>query len=1337
MSQERLFAACAVGDLKVVKAIIANNCARYGRYYYQCDRDRNGNTLLHLACTNGHVDIVKYLLQDKSSCIIIRAKNGSTPLHCACSASERDWTKLSIVKLLVNVSNHSATLDSEDGKGRTPLHVACLAHHTDIIKYLVQEKGCCVDVKASDGSTPLHVACMAGYTDIARYLILKKSCNVNCQSSDGSTPLHYACTNRNLDIIRLLLIEKNCETNIQNKKGQTPLTIPLSTNGDLLVHVACQRGAIDILRYLLCDLRCNPEVRNKEGQTPLTIPLNSNGNHFLHVACQWGDIDILEYLLCDRRCDTGVRNKKGQTPLAIPLNDNGDCLLHVVCQQRHAGYNIVKYLACNQLGDMNVRNNKGNSPLHVACQVGDLLIIKRLTCANCDMNAQNEDGDTPLHVACQLGHMDIVTYLTCQKDCKAKLLNKNGDSPLHVACRGVNLDIVKHLVTENHCEKDIICNNDGDSLLHKACEGGSLAIAMYLVHELQCDLNAQNIHGNSPLLKACQLGHANIVKFLTTKQCNTNVQNENGDSPLHMACQGGNADIVKYLLDGQCDVNVQNKNKESPLHVAIKSSEASISLCLLQHEKCSPILLDAEGNTPLHLACMTTCTNADMLQVAKSLLSSTDPSCVNNAGQTPVQLTRNYQLIQHISQITESKTKHSIQTYIKFFFLGNPSTGKSTLVKAICSETPLWQRYFPHFIRRVRNIPRQTAGIIPITFHSKTFGNTVLYDMAGQYEYYSSHSTIIKHTVLSSPSAFVVVVDLSMNSDEIARNLKYWWSFIYSHAAQSTSPSHVILVGSHADKLSASDVRRKISILSSAFQGSSPLYYAGSVPLDCRDPVSVELAQFCSLVDHSCSKLRQVADIDLRCHILYSFLLEKFEGKVACTLSDIASQAQATDTLLPKSPEELVHLVSSLSDKGLVVLLKDNTSINNSWVILQKEFLLKEINGTLFAPEDFKEYVQLAMSTGVVPLSRIKARFTEHDPSMIVGFLTHLEFCFKINEHQTVQMIEGEDTKDKQALDIVESDEYYFFPSLVRVKMPCKVWERNKALQYTCGWYYKCTNPDRFLTTHFLHVLILRLAFSIVLRPTIYKKTPVLCRRCSVWKHGIGWCQDDIEVVVEVDLQWQRIIVMLRCSPKKIVKCIQLRSEVIQKVKQAKVSLCEHVKMAEFLIHPFHVIFPFKRNQSLYSLTDIANAIAKKETHVVDQKGDESIPVSDLVLFEPYRNVTPELLNELFSPDKSDKLVSKYFLAHLASCVYPEMSLFEEVIDPQPVTAYQKELEKESHPASKCLVLFKWLRKMNPTYENFHTELDKFSIFGGSNPMVSENHPRTVHVTTVTFLCRT
>ena len=205
------------------------------------------------------------------------------------------------------------------------------------------------------------------------------------------------------------------------------------------------------------------------------------------------------------------------------------------------------------------------------------------------------------------------------------------------------------------------------------------------------------------------------------------------------------------------------------------------------------------------------------------------------------------------------------------------------------------------------------------------------------------------------------------------------------HHVTLTAPPHVILVGSHADvvKSRGENWQRKPESVANAV-GSFPcsFTFVGQIALDCRYVISKQLNDLRSLISQSCTELRKAADVDLRCHVLYAFLLKKFHGQVACTVSDIAASIHESDVLLPSHPTDVLALVSALSDRGLVllvqgnscngppspvvVLLYRNTRIflqavataawnegvwQDSWVVLQDQVLLNEINGTLFAPK--------------------------------------------------------------------------------------------------------------------------------------------------------------------------------------------------------------------------------------------------------------------------------------------------------------------------------------------------------------------------------------------------
>ena len=156
----------------------------------------------------------------------------------------------------------------------------------------------------------------------------------------------------------------------------------------------------------------------------------------------------------------------------------------------------------------------------------------------------------------------------------------------------------------------------------------------------------------------------------------------------------------------------------------------------------------------------------------------------------------------------------------------------------------------------------------------------------------------------------------------------------------------VILIGSHADivKSTGRSVQEKMTQITGELKKlSASFHVAGQVALDCRDPASKELRLFCSLVNQSCSVLRQTADVDLQCHVLYAFLLERFKGEIACTASDIATSVKENRELLPHDSASLIPLISTLSDKGLLLLVKGGEPHGDWWIILQKQALLTTV----------------------------------------------------------------------------------------------------------------------------------------------------------------------------------------------------------------------------------------------------------------------------------------------------------------------------------------------------------------------------------------------------------
>ena len=86
----------------------------------------------------------------------------------------------------------------------------------------------------------------------------------------------------------------------------------------------------------------------------------------------------------------------------------------------------------------------------------------------------------------------------------------------------------------------------------------------------------------------------------------------------------------------------------------------------------------------------------------------------------------------------------------------------------------------------------------------------------------------------------------------------------------------------------------------------------------------------------------------------------------------------------------LVSFLTTLNDKGLILFLRNDHEVENSWIIVYKEALLREVCGVLFAPAGFKELVVISSNTGVVPFSILVDLFPHHKPDMLIAFLSIL-----------------------------------------------------------------------------------------------------------------------------------------------------------------------------------------------------------------------------------------------------------------------------------------------------------------------------------------------------------
>ena len=342
---------------------------------------------------------------------------------------------------------------------------------------------------------------------------------------------------------------------------------------------------------------------------------------------------------------------------------------------------------------------------------------------------------------------------------------------------------------------------------------------------------------------------------------------------------------------------------------------------------------------------------------------------------------------------------------------------------------------------------------------------------------------------------------------------------------------------------------------------------------------------------------------------------------------------------------------------------------------------------------------------------------------MLVQFLSHLEFCREIHDREVLQLLcPGEHLPPTENT----SERFLFFSGLVSLKAPSGVWVTNPQFPQLCGWMLQCCEAGQFLTSQFIQVLLLRIAFSCALAPDTPGSSdlPVLLRKCSIWKNGIYWgSRKGVEALVEIrdPPQNKEVVVMLRCWSGQEVECAHLRSTIIKMVLGAKKKLCPKVPTKEFLLHPSQVReYPLKSpaEQDLINIREVARAVVEGDRGAVGSNG-RPVDLKELLFVEPYANLKADILQEVFIGET--KVVSDRFLYAIAELIYYKKDLFIDMLKPSRAQLEEKIVREApgGHIAKSSVCVLQCWRGDSGTYQSLRETLDQFSVFAGRNPLVS------------------
>ncbi|XP_072210671.1 uncharacterized protein [Excalfactoria chinensis] len=158
------------------------------------ERDKAQRTPLHLACANGHADVVTFLVENKCKLNLLDSDSRS-PLMKAVQCQQEKCVSILL--------EHGADPNLADAGGNTALHLAALAPNAFLAGMLI-EHNARINAQNKDGCTPLTLAISEHHEEMVE-LLLKKGADVHARDLCERTPLMTAASGGEFKLVKVLL----------------------------------------------------------------------------------------------------------------------------------------------------------------------------------------------------------------------------------------------------------------------------------------------------------------------------------------------------------------------------------------------------------------------------------------------------------------------------------------------------------------------------------------------------------------------------------------------------------------------------------------------------------------------------------------------------------------------------------------------------------------------------------------------------------------------------------------------------------------------------------------------------------------------------------------------------------------------------------------------------------------------------------------------------------------------------------------------------------------------------------------------------------------------------
>ena len=363
-------------------------------------------------------------------------------------------------------------------------------------------------------------------------MLIEEGVNVNMLRYDRTPLMIAACYNHEEILIKLL--EAGAMINEKNESNEYN-----ACNNALMIATAA--GSFECLKVLL-EYGASINDKNRYGETSLII------------AALYRELKCLELLLKHNAC-IDVKDNIGMTAL-MHASARGSTECMKVLINCDAKLDVID----DNGDDVLIKALSGHMDDNGDCS---LFLIK----AGCLISQENKEGKTPLMIAIWYYQIDVINELIA-RGVNVNYCNKNNVNALWIAADHKDVNLLKILINA-----EANPNIGRPALVNCVSQRHCSVACVKMLLEAGADINSDDIHCGTMMLRAAKVGNPEIVKIALNAGAKINISNKTFDFPytynedclmLLFAC-GEECDYFKYskkapesIIETRNDYSLQN-----------------------------------------------------------------------------------------------------------------------------------------------------------------------------------------------------------------------------------------------------------------------------------------------------------------------------------------------------------------------------------------------------------------------------------------------------------------------------------------------------------------------------------------------------------------------------------------------------------------------------------------------------------------------------------------------------------------------------------------------------------------------------------------------------------